>query len=379
MILVHAQARTSRASAGAWPWRLAAALGLLGAAHAAAATLDIDVAQKYGAVSLAAINAAIGDAKSRFAVNPNQTIILHLPAGLFTLAAQGSEPASIDVSGIDPGPGGRLILRGAGAGRTTLVFDTHHDEIFGRDTRHVAFIGLHFTIGHMTVSQGIVDSVEPGSVVLRIADGFPTPADLYNPTSDRGRYLRRCTGGHIDADEGNVQVPWDQAEPLPEARWRLNIRPARGWAPFRPGDGLAIKSKGDDGNAYRFLGGDDIVFDDVAWSRLTRGVFRGVNDVKILNAAILRDPPVDGQVPCLASAAGGPQIGQPRDPPTTGDIVQNFTSAGTGDDALAFFNASGTVTNATISDSFARGILLYHSPGVALSGIHVERAPVLQQ
>jgi hypothetical protein len=355
----------------------------LAAAAAYAAPLDIDVAQKYGAVSLASINAAIGDARRRFVLSPNDIVTLHLPAGVFTLTGQGDDAASIDVSRINPGPAGRLILRGAGRDRTTLVFDTSRDEIFGRNTSHVSFIGLHFSIGHMSASQGIVEAMQRGSVVLRIDDGFPTPAALFNPGSDRGRYLRRCTHEdgppHIDPDPENVQIPWVQAEALPDGRWRLFIRPPRGWDGYRPGDLLAIKSKGDDGNAYRFLGGDDVVFDDVAWSRLTRGVFRGVNDVRILNAAILRDPPVDGQVPCLSTAAGGPQIGQPRDPPTTGDIVQNFTSAGTGDDALAFFNASGSVSHVTITDSFARGILLYHSPGVALSDIHVERAPVLRQ
>jgi hypothetical protein len=382
MILAES-ASPCRACGACWPWRLAAVAWLLAAASAHAASLDIDVAKKYGAVSLSAINAAIGDARRGFAVSPNDIITLRLPAGVFTLTGQGGEAASIDVSGISPGPAGRLILRGAGSDRTTLVFDTHHDEIFGRNTSHVSFIGLHFTTGHMSVSQGIVETMQPGAVVLRIADGFPTPAALFNPASDRGRYVRRCTqdGGapHIDQDPDNVQIPWSQAEALPQGRWRLAIRPPRGWEGFRPGDVLAIKSKADDGNAYRFLGGDDVVFDDVIWSRLTRGVFRGVNDVKILNATILRDPPVDGQVPCLSSAAGGPQIGQPRDPPTTGNIVQNFNSAGTGDDALAFFNASGSVSHVTITDSFARGILLYHSPGVALSDIHVERAPVLRQ
>ncbi len=371
------QSRLSKPSGPAWPWRLAVGLWLLATAKAQAATRDIDIARTYGAISLSTINAAIADAKSRFAADPNQTIALHLPAGVFTLSARGADPPSIDVSGINPGPTGRLILQGAGPDRTTLVFDTRHDEIFGRNTSHVAFIGLHFTIGHMTISQGIVDSVEPNAVTLRIAEGFPTPADLYNPNSDRGRYLRRCTAGHIDQQDR--QIPWDQADPMSDGRWRLTIRPRRDAAPFHPGDQLAIKSKGDDGNAYRFLGGDDIVFDHVAWSRLTRGVFRGVNNVQIRNAAILRDPPVHGQLPCLASAAGGPQIGQPRDPPTTGDIVQNFTASGTGDDALAFFNASGAVTNATITDSFARGILLYHSPGVTLTAIHTDRAPVLQQ
>jgi hypothetical protein len=352
---------------------------LLAAPAAHAATLDIDVAKTYGQVSLAAINAAIGDARSRFRNDPNEVITLRLPAGVFTLTGQGSAEASIDVSDINPGPAGRLVLRGAGREQTTLVFETRRDEIFGRNVSHVSFIGLHFTVGHMTVSQGIVEAMQPGAVVLRIEDGFPTPADLYNAESDRGRYLRRCTGGHIDQDPANVQIPWSQAQSLSAGRWRLDIRAPRGWDGFRPGDVLAIKSKGEDGNAYRFLGGDDVVFDDVAWSRVTRGVFRGVNDIKILNCAILRDPPVDGHLPCLSSAAGGPQIGQPRDPPTTGDIVQNFTSAGTGDDSLAFFNASGSVSNVTISDAFARGILLYHSPGVTLTGIAVERAPVLRQ
>jgi len=347
------------------------------AAHAAA--LDIDVAQKYGAVSLAAINAAIADAKTRLRASPDDRIILHLPAGVFTFAG----PASIDVSGVNPGPSGRLILQGAGRDRTTLVFETHQDEIFGRATSHVTFAGLHFTMGHMSVSQGIVEDVQPDAVVLRIDAGFPTPADLYNPNFDRGRYLRRClrdgASSHMDQAPDNVQVPWTRADPVSNGSWRLEIRPRRGGPNFRAGDLLAIKSKAEDGNAYRFLGGDDIVFDGVTWSRLTRGVFRGVNNVQILNASILRDPPVHGQVPCLSSAAGGPQIGQPRDPPTSGDIVQNFTSAGTGDDSLAFFNASGSVSNATISDSFARGILLYHSPGVTLNGIHVERAPLLRQ
>jgi len=350
---------------------------LASAAHAAA--LDIEVAQKYGAVSLAAINAAIADAKTRLRANPDDRITLHLPAGVFMLTGS----ASIDVSGVSPGPAGRLILQGAGPDRTTLVFETHRDEIFGRATSHVTFAGLHFTMGHMSVSQGVVEDLQPDAVVLRIDDGFPTPAALYNPNWDRGRYLRRClrdgASSHLDQAPDNVQVPWTNAEPAAEGRWRLSIRPRRGGTAFRPGDLLAIKSKAEDGNAYRFLGGDDIVFDHVAWSRLTRGVFRGVNHVQILNASILRDPPVWGRTPCLSSAAGGPQIGQPRDPPTSGDSVQNFTSAGTGDDSLAFFNASGSVSNATISDSFARGILLYHSPGVTLSDVHVERAPVLRQ
>jgi hypothetical protein len=357
-------------------------LGLLACLPARAATVEVDVAARYGGVSLGAIGRAISDARQRFSTGPDDTVILRLPAGEFALAPEG-ETDSIDVSRIQPGPGGRLILQGAGSGKTTLVFNTHRDEIFGRNTNHVAFVGLHFTIGRMTVSQGLVEQASADSVVLRIDDGFPTPADLTSAALARGRYLRRCPGSgeapHIDDAADDVQVPWLSAEPVAGTRWRLHIRPGRGRAPFRVGDRLAIKSKNDNGNAYRFIGGSDVTFDDVAWTRVTRGVFRGgMSDVKILNSSILRDPPVHGRVPCLASAAGGPQIGQPRDAPTSGDIVRNFTAAGTGDDALAFFNASGSVSNVTIADSFARGILLYRSPGVTLSNVHVQQAPVLR-
>ena len=87
-----------------------------------------------------------------------------------------------------------------------------------------------------------------------------------------------------------------------------------------------MKSKSEESSAYRFLGGNDLTFDDVLWTRATRGVFRsGTNNVHILNSAIRRDPPIFGQSPCLSSAAGGPQFGQPRDPETTGNLVENFT------------------------------------------------------
>jgi hypothetical protein len=58
--------------------------------------------------------------------------------------------------------------------------------------------------------------------------------------------------------------------------------------------------------------------------------------------------------------------------------VQNFFAEGTGDDALAFFNASGRVSNATISGSFARGILLFNSD-IALSDLHMDASPVLRR
>ncbi len=361
---------------------IATAVLLLGRSAAIGETVDFDLVKKFGAISHASVERAVLEARRHFATKPDDVVILHFPPGVYGLSTDGLDTAGIDVSRVRPSAIGRLILQGAGMAATTLVFDSHHDELLGRASFHVSFVGMHFTIGHMTVSQGHVVAIEPGAVIVRIEDGFPTPGDLFNPASDRGRYLRRCDDRsappHISNDAGNTQVAWQNAAQLSGRDWRIEIRPTAGTS-FRVGDLLAIKSKGTEGGAYRFIGGADIVFDDVAWSRITRGVFRGVNNVKILNSAIWRDPPVNGHLACLSSAAGGPQIGQPNDPPTTGDVVKNFTASGTGDDALAFFNASGEISGVHIQDSFARGILLYESPNVSLNNIRAERAPVLRQ
>jgi hypothetical protein len=355
----------------------------LAVANAAAATIDIDVAKTYGGISLATIDQAIDQARRRFRTSPNDVITLDLPAGVFHLSAGSGDAASIDVSHVQPRAQGRLILKGAGSDRTTLVFDTHRDQIVGRGAAHIAFVGLHFTVGYLTVSQGHVERVLPDAVVLRIEDGFPTPGDLFDPDIRAGRYLRRCTDS-ASAPEmeefDNGQVPWWRAEPLADRLWRMDIRQRPEGATFRIGDLVAIKSKHNDGSAYRFLGSSDITFDDVLWTRNTRGVFRaGTSHVRILNSRIERDPAIDGHVPCLASSAGGPQIGQPRDPETGGNVVENFLATGTGDDAIAFFNASGRVDHVKITDSFARGILLFNSGGVTLDQVDAERAPVLRR
>ncbi len=332
---------------------------------------------------MASIDRAIDDARRQFLSSPNDVITLNLPAGVFHLSGGDERAASIDVSRVQPGAQGRLIVKGAGSDTTTLVFDTHRDEIVGRDSAHIAFIGLHFTVGYLTVSQGHVERVLPDAVVLRIEDGFPTPGDLFDPAVRAGRYLRRCTDSASAPkieEEDNGQVPWFRAESLGGRLWQLDVRHRPDGAVFRAGDLLAIKSKHDDGNAYKFLGSSDVTFDDVLWTRNTRGVFRaGTSNVRILNSRILRDPAIDGHVPCLASAGGGPQFGQPRDPETSGNIVANFSATGTGDDAIAFFNASGRVDHVKVTDSFARGILLFNSRGVELGQVDAERAPVLRQ
>jgi hypothetical protein len=363
--------------------RLVGALFLWGGGSATAATVNIDIQKKYGTVSLSAINHAIGEARAHFAANPNDIVILHVPAGVFSLAAgaDADSSPSIDVSDVTPGPGGQLVLRGAGKGQTTLVFTMGHDEIVGHNAHRVSFIGLHFTVDHMTASQGHVAQVLPDAVILRLEDGFPTPADIGDAQAPKGAWLRRFTDSatdpHLEPDN-NEQVHWWRAVPVAPRVWRFDLNQGTENAALSVGDLVAIKEKPVGGGTFRFSESSDLTFDDVEWTRATRGVFRhGTYNVKILNSSIERGPPVEGHVPALASSGGGPQFGQPRDPPMTGIVVSNFTANGTGDDALAFFNASGTVDRVTIADSFARGILLFRSEGVVLSNVQVARAPIL--
>jgi len=142
---------------------------------------------------------------------------------------------------------------------------------------------------------------------------------------------------------------------------------------------VSFKSK-HGGQAYWLHGGSDILFKDVTWTHKTRGVFRGgFDNIRFVNCVTDRAAPIHGQTPCLASPGGGPQIGQPHDPKTRGNLVDGCRFIASGDDAVAFFNAEGTIRNCLITDAFARGILLFHSPDTVLENNTVLRCPVEKQ
>ena len=353
-----------------------------------AETVPIDVQSKYG-ITLDGIAHAIEKAKSHFAQFPNDVIILDFPPGKFDLTHAPSHPeirsemghsvVAISLDGVKPGPSGRLVFHGAGSNKTTLLFARDMTEFEGRGVYHVTVSGFHLASAGERTTQGHVVSVSPGIVVLDIQDGFPTPAEIFNSEVDQGRFLRRFTDSKTDPQmiqDHNTQVAWVTARQISGQRWKFNLK-GQDVAPYSPGNLIGVKSKVG-GQAYYFSGGSDFTFNDILWTQESCGDFRGgFDDVKVLNCEVKRSPPINGQTPCLSSPSGGPQIGQPRDPPTTGNVVDNYTSEGTGDDSIAFFNASGTINNVTINDSFARGILLYHSPSVKITNAKVERCPIL--
>jgi len=343
---------------------------------------ELDIGKTYG-MTVPGIARAIEAARRDFASRPNDTVVLNIAAGRYDLSREPIVGRGvINVSDIHPGDRGRLIIRGAGDGRTVLIFDKNAAWIYGTGVYHVSFVGLSMTASEYTISQGHVVSVVPGSVVLAIEDGFPSPGELFNSGKLSGRFLRRYTDSADDphlVQDDNHQVAWSHAERISRNNWRVFLNDPEFKPHYRPGDFVCIKSK-PNGSAYWFFGGNDITFDDVVWTQLALGVFRGgLSNIHIVNSSIARAAPIRGHVPCLSTPSGGPQIVGLPNAPTKGDVVENNTFVATGDDSVAYFYASGTIRNNRISDSFARCVLLVQSPGVQLLDNQLNRCPVLRR
>lgn len=331
--------------------------------NASAETLRWNVQNKYG-ITADGLRKAIQDAKGHFKKVPNDTMILEFDKGTFQVEGKDTDEGTIDLSGVSPGPQGRLVFQGAGMDKTVLVFSDNIAAIYGRNVFRVTMADMHMTRSNYTVSQGIVVEATKGKLVLDIQEGFPTPADLFDPASKQGRYLRRYTNSKTDPQlvvKDNAQIPWRDAAPLGKRLWQINLLKKNSVPNYSKGDLIGIKSKRG-GQAYWLMGGSDFIFNSVKWTHKTRGVFRNSFDkIQILDCVTDRAAPVAGQTPCLASPEGGPQIGQPWDPPTTGNIVKNCQFTASGDDAVAFFHATGEISGCQIHDAFARGILLANS------------------
>ena len=345
---------------------------------ATAQTVTWNVQAKYG-ITAAGIRTAISDAKAVFRETPDAVVVLQFDAGTFSLEDQGPAKGTIDLSGIEPGESGRLIFRGEGMDKTTLVFGDNKHAIYGVKVHRVTMADLHMTRKEYTVSQGLVVEATPGKVVLDIQEGFPTPAMIFDAENDQGRYLRRYTNSRTDPQmigDHNDQIPWTSARQVEGQRWEILLKKRNEEANYAKGDLIGIKSK-HGGQTYWLSHGSDFVFQSVKWTQQTRGVFRdGFERIQILECVTERSPPINGQTPCLASPDGGPQIGQPYDPPIAGNLVRNCRFTASGDDAVAFFNAAGEISGCTIRDAFARGILLANSPHAVLASNTVIRCAV---
>lgn len=379
----------SRRSAVVAFWALLATAG-------SATTITIDVIATYGFTNNGLV-AAMQAAAAAVSSNPSATVEVFIGPGTHQLRETATP---FEISGIVPGPSGRLVLRGAGMFETTVVFDGfEYATIAGNGVERFTVANMTFSRSTQTVTQGTCVQVNSTGVVLDIPPGFPSPRDIYDAQADQGRFLRAYTASrtdpHLVVDPANnetiwppttnEQVPWDAPVPIGDGaspgwqRWLLTLKPnnSAGVPAYAAGDLIAVKSK-HQMNSFFLAGGDDVAFESVRWLRHSRGVARGgISNILVDSCIVERDAAIEGQVPALATPGGGPQIGNPGDSPIFNVTVRNHTSVGTGDDSIAIFNArSGIVEGCRIRDSFVRGVLLCGSPNIALLNNTLVRCPV---
>ena len=145
----------------------------------------------------------------------------------------------------------------------------------------------------------------------------------------------------------------------------------------QPNQVVGVKSsKG--GGAYNFNNtgterggtGTDVGFRNVVWFDNGRGIWRNFRNSFVIDCAIRRRCPIQGQAQVMATSSGGPQFGFPNESyPMGGNLVDGFSAEATGDDAIAIFNDmtdTSSFRNTDITDSFARTINLYKSCHVKL-------------
>ena len=352
--------------------------------------IKINIQQKYG-VSEVGINRTIIDSK-RLLSSPNTTVQLIIPAGKFTITnTQKPNLNAIRFIHIQPATNSRLILLGAGIDKnqnTTLIFPGHSQNfLFSLKSSHITIKNIIFSRDrYTTVTQGIVTQVAPDHsyLDLNLTPGFPTPDKIYSNPSF-GQWLRPYNvhdpmNPQIIIDDNNpiFQLYWTKALPIKGNVWRFYLRGKLNPTFYHAGLMMGVKSKPiPDREAYHIKYGDDITFDHLKWVGTSRGDFRFVNNIKILNCVIARMPVINGHVPLLATPAGGPQIGSIRDEKAINNVlVDHLNATATGDDSVAFFNVkNGTISNSHISDPFSHAIVLVNSNAV-LSGNKITRGSI---
>ena len=223
----------------------------------------------------------------------------------------------------------------------------------GIDVYRITFQDMHMARPGYTVTQGSVVSIAAGELVLEIQNGFPTPLELFDDTFAQGRYFRKYTNSTTDPQviqENNDQVPWGYRNGVylyPE------LISGNTWTFYLSHPNQILTN-------YWFNRGGEVVFENIKWTGSSRGLVRGgFSDLTIRGCRIERGEPINGQMPCLSTPSGGPQMNQPSDNVSTNMIVENCFIDSPGDDCVAFFNVDcGKVLNSTLRNSFARGFLV---------------------
>eukprot|EP01084_Bolivina_argentea_P161818 281640_1 len=331
-------------------------------------TYEWNIADKYGSITQSTIAHAISDTRNVFEKSPNDIVILIINNGTYNIG--GNNNYGIDLTkGMKPGNnGGRFIIRGQGINETILIFtDIYQDQIFGKNVYHTTFENMHITRNKYTVTQGTAQNIniQKQFIDIILHSGFPTPLSLLSPTHEPaggGLFIRQYTNSITDPHiyVNLSDIPWVNASLIDNTKniWRLYLNDRNNVLQFyKLNEYIGVKVK-HDGNAYHFCVGNDIIFQNIKWTQTTRGILRcGVSNILFENVSVLRSPAINGQMPCMASSAGGPQINDQNDTMAYNASVKDSYFECTGDDSIAFFHVTnGSVYNTYIRDSFSKGI-----------------------
>ena len=330
---------------------------------------EFDIKEKYG-ITQSGIESAINLSKNIFTEEPNDTVILFFDEGVHIIDHNGS---AISLDSINPGSTGELIFYGAGMDKTTLVFaNMEETSLEAKNVSRITFKDMHFTRSVPVATQGSLKIAHEvfNWLVLDIPKGFPTTLDILNNNSHHhhGRYLRRYKNTEFPELLDHETVEWSHTSYYDVGQWKIKVKGDLVLENWTTGDLVGVKSDccGKHGGiVYNFTESENIVFENIKWTRQSKGVFRnGTKKVRLSNCKVEREPRTEGGNWCLSSSSDGPVFGHPDDLSVQDVIIDNFYSDAIGGDSLQFYNvlSNVTISNSFIKDSFGSGILLYNSP-----------------
>jgi len=344
-----------------------------------------DVASSYGTTG-ADLQAAVNDAVDYRNSNPNDTIILDLAAGTFTLEEE------INIDNLPANGTGWLIIQGQGIDQTELI-DTEYTELTsftfrGSAVHRLKICDMSITGERLTSSQGTLVGFTDTTLDIDLDVGFPIPTELFETDTGKANKVRLMDDPdpadptyHFvegpDNDHYSNRVDWQGSDngTLPtlvsNRVWRFYLRiPSH---PYQVGDRLAVSSKSTRSNWGFFAnGGSDMVFENIRLKKLGRIKLRqdggpDIDGVTFRNVSIVR--PVVNGIPAMYSTDAGPQIGHGL---ATGMVynvlIENCDFRGTTDDGTAFERVNdGVVRNNYWEDGGGVYVATASQPGLVFS------------
>lgn len=108
-----------------WKSTIALVVGIASILTAQAETVTWNVKKIYG-ITTQGINKAVKDAQAHFKKAPNDQVVLEFDKGSYYLDANIEGNGIINLDNVKPGPEGRLVFKGQGMDKTTLVFSDNN-------------------------------------------------------------------------------------------------------------------------------------------------------------------------------------------------------------------------------------------------------------